>query len=385
MAFNQRHKGESPVSRRNLFFIGMIGLPSAIPAVAQESPPPAMPASPLVSPEQPLPPAPSGQSGPSTTGTGMGGKGVGMGGMGMGMGGGPGGGGPGGGNGMPGYGATWYPGRTTSTGEDLGLVRQHLSIGLPVWKEDGDMLMLNTSVRHTEFFTNARLPDSGRPFPPELWNVSFGAMYSHQFDNGWTGGLMGNFGSASDKPFHSLREMNIGGIGFLRVPAMRDGDSWMFMLMYSPVGNLNFPIPGVAYSWNPNEQWHINVGIPFSVTWRPNEDWSFNITYMPVTNVNAKVNYRADQAVLLYGGFEWLNEAYFLAGRENRKDRFLGFEKRLVGGVRWNLFEHAGLDFQAGYAFDRFYGIGQNLIGNARDRVNVASGAFVGLNLFLKF
>ncbi|WP_020470580.1 DUF6268 family outer membrane beta-barrel protein [Zavarzinella formosa] len=355
-------------SIRLAFLAALLG---AAPAFAQDqsAPPPVA---------EPVPAPPAKAAGFDATGMGMGGMG-GMNGMGMG----------GGGMGMPGYGVTWYPGRTTSTGEDLGFVRQRLSAALPVWKEDGDAVIFNTNIRNTLFFTKATLPDTGQPFPAELWNVNFGMNYMHQFENGWSGGLMANFGSASDKPFHSSQELNVGGGGFLRVPAMRDGDSWMFFLMYSPVGNVNFPIPGVAYSWNPNEQWHVNIGIPFSVTWKPIDDLSVSLSYMPVTNVNARISYRVAQPLQVYGGFEWLNEAYYLADRVVQKDRFLSYEKRLVGGVRWNVFNHATLDLQAGYAFDRYYGEGQNLIGtgggSAFNRVNVASGAFIGLNFGIGF
>ena len=117
----------------------------------------------------------------------------------------------------------------------------------------------------------------------------------------------------------------------------------------------------------------------------PNEDWVLNITYIPVTNVNARATYRIAESLFVYGGFEWLYEAYFLADRENRNDRFLAFEKRLIGGLRWNLPAKCSFDVNAGYSFDREYGIGQNQLGNLSDQVNVAPGAFVGANLRMRF
>ena len=117
---------------------------------------------------------------------------------------GPGMGGPGmGGPGMggPGYGATWYPSRPVSNstvGEDFGLVRQDVSAAVPVWRNGGDMLMLSAGVRNSMFSTDAILPDSHQPFPSELWDVHLGTNYMHKFDNGWSGMLGINFGSASD-------------------------------------------------------------------------------------------------------------------------------------------------------------------------------------------
>ncbi len=147
-----------------------------------------------------------GLAGPGMGGLGMGGFGMG----GFGMGGlGQGGFGPGG----PGYGATWYPSRPASaSGPDgeLGLVRQSLSAAAPVWRDGGDLVLLSAGVRNSMFFTDAVLPDSHQPFPSELWNVNLGSIYVHKFQNGWSGALGINFGSASDKPFYSINEMNVG-------------------------------------------------------------------------------------------------------------------------------------------------------------------------------
>ncbi len=297
---------------------------------------------------------------------------------GSGMGGGMG--GPG--MGVPGFKATWYPSRPVSNSmADLGFVRQNLSGAFPVYKEDGDTVLLMAGVRNTLFFTDAILPDTQRPFPNELWNISVGQMYIHKFDNGWSGGLSTTFGSASDKPFHSIHEMNVGFFGFLQVPAKNERDSWMFSLMYSPVGNLTFPIPGIAYSWKPSDELHANIGIPFSVMWKPVEDLTLTFSYIPITNVNARATYRVTSGLNFYGGFEWLNEAYFLADRAEHKERFLAFEKRLISGIRWDIWKYAALDVNAGYAFDRYYGEGKNQFSNLHDRIDIRPGAFVGANL----
>jgi hypothetical protein len=92
--------------------------------------------------------------------------------------------------------------------------------------------------------------------------------------------------------------------------------------MYSPVGNLNFPIPGVAYVWNPSDALHVSVGLPLSVVWRPVDDLTINLSYMPLTTVNARATYGLVDKVFVFGGFEWLQEAYLLADRENTQDRF---------------------------------------------------------------
>lgn len=290
------------------------------------------------------------------------------------------------GMGVPGYKATWYPSRSVShPAADLGFVRQNLSGAAPIWRDGGDTVLLTAGVRHTLFSTDATLPDTGRPFPGELWNISTGLTYIRKFENGWSGGLSTTLGSASDKPFHGIAEMNVSVFGFLQVPARNDRGSWLFSLMYSPVGNLTFPVPGLAYSWKPSDDLNVSLGLPFSVRWKPIEDLTLTFSYIPVTNVNARATYRLRDGLEVYGGFEWLNEAYFLADRADQRDRFLAFEKRLMSGLRWDVWKHAALDVNAGYAFDRYYGEGQNQFSDLRDQVTISPGAFLGASLLVRW
>lgn len=296
--------------------------------------------------------------------------------------------GPGGsgGSGGPGYVATWYPERPVAgRPSDLGLLRQNLPLGAPLWREDGRTLALTGGVRHTLFFTDAALPDSGRPFPDQLWNVSLGLAYAHTLANGWTVGGLTSVGSASDRPFNSLNELTGNLIGFVRIPARNDRDAWLLGLTYSPVGNLNFPVPVVAYGWNPSDRLRVNVGLPFSLLWRPTDELTLSLSYVPIVNVTARLTWRPVERLAVFGGFEWLNEAYLLADRANDRDRFRAFEKRLVAGARWDVWKHGAVEVNGGYAFDRYYGVGENSIGNLRDRVDVASGAFLGGALRVRF
>ncbi len=99
----------------------------------------------------------------------------------------------------------------------------------------------------------------------------------------------------------------------------------------------------------------------------------------------ARATYRLVGKVFVYGGFESAQEAYLLADRENLSDRFMGFEKRLLGGVRWEFWRRADLEMTAGYAFDRYYGVGQNQIGNLQDEVNIEPGAYISAALHVRF
>lgn len=333
----------------------------APPGTSTEEPPPVTPADPAPDPQHtPRPP---------------GGGGFGPGGPG-----GPGAGGP------PGYDAAWYPSRPVSgQPTDLGFLRQGLSVAAPVWCDGGDVVMVSLGVRNTLFSTDAVLPDSLRPFPRQLWNLNLGVNYLHRFDNGWTAAVIAGFGSASDKPFHSIAEMTANLGAFLRVPAWDGRDSWQVGLMYVAGGPANFPIPILSYAWNPSDRLRVNVGLPLSVFWQPTDDLTVNLSYVPLLNVNARLTYRLSPRVQVYGGYEFLNESYLLADRTDVLDRFFAFEQRVVTGLRWEVGAHGTLELNGGYSFGRTYGEGQNQLGSLSDRVNVDPGPFLGFSCRFRF
>jgi hypothetical protein len=66
------------------------------------------------------------------------------------------------------------------------------------------------------------------------------------------------------------------------------------------------------------------------------------------------------------------------------KDQFFAIEQRLIVGVRRDLGEHMAIDVNAGYAFDRHFGEGDDQL-DLSDRVNLASGAFLAGQLTWSF
>lgn len=294
--------------------------------------------------------------------------------------------GPMGGGGPPGYDALWSPSQSvTGQSTRLGFVRQGLSLGGPLWRGETDLVLASLSVRNTLFSTDALLPDSLRPFPDQLWNVHFGFYSMHRFTNGWSGGLMGGFGSASDKPFHSLDEMTANLGAFLRVPARNGRDSWQFMLLYLYGGPVNFPIPMLSYAWNPSDSLRVNLGLPFSVAWQPEERVMLHLSYLPLNNIHARMTYRVVPRLQVYGGYEFLNESYFLADRPDNQDRFFTFEQRLAAGLRWEMGYNATTELTSGYSFGRNFGQGDSQWGSLTDRVDVDPGPFLGLRFNLKY
>lgn len=288
--------------------------------------------------------------------------------------------------GPPGYDAKWYPSRNISgQAGGIGLVRHGLSLGVPIYRDDANMVMSSLSVRNSMFSTDALLPDSLRPFPHQLWSANLGFNYMHQLDNGWSSGLMGGIGSASDEPFQSIDEVTANVGAFLRIPARRGQDSWQLMLMYMHGGQVNFPIPMVSYAWNPSDRLRVKVGLPFSLAWQPAEDLTFDLSYVPLNNIDARLKYRLTPRFHMYFGYEFLNDSYFLADRTDRSDRFFAFEQRLISGLQWKVGRKMYFDLNVGYSFGRSYGEGDSQWGSLSDEVDVASGLFLGTSLRLQF
>ncbi len=276
------------------------------------------------------------------------------------------------------YRLQWYPnvpvvGQPTS----LGMVREDLSASAPIWSEGGDSLSLHAHVTSELFQTHAVLPNTGQAFPDQLWNVNFGASYRHVFDNGWIGGVSGSIGSASDQPFHSTRELTGSANAFLVVPS-GERNAWLFSLSYSPTSQLPYPIPMVAYMWQPTDNFRANIGLPFQLWYRPIDDLTIDLSYMLLTTVHARATYRVTQPFRVYAGFDWSNESYFLADRLNEQDRFFYYEKRLTVGAQYFFGKQASLEAFGGYAFDRFYFEGKQLSDSHFNRVDVGNGLFVG-------
>ncbi|QJX00829.1 hypothetical protein [Frigoriglobus tundricola] len=276
---------------------------------------------------------------------------------------------------------------TNEPGTHLGYVREDFGLQLPIWVGTTDRVSGNVSVRNYLFQTDTQLPDSGRSFPSSLTSIQTGLSYQHRFENNWTAGVNGSIGSASDKPFEGIREMNFGVSTFLVVPTFGGRDSWLFALSYQPTGQLSFPLPGVAYLWNPNPNFRMSIGLPFSIWWRPIETLVFNASYVPLTNVNARLTWTPIRTFSVFSGFEAGGASFLLADRTDYNERFRMNEDRLLAGlrvtpVRWATFEVSG-----GYLFDRrfFSSTSGGSASGQTDRINVAAGPYLAAGLWLRW
>lgn len=257
--------------------------------------------------------------------------------------------------------------------ESLQVRGEGFSLGLPVSIQPQGIWILNTKLEHQAFATTATLPGGVQAFPDELWNINVSLMHIHTFDNGWKAGGMVGFGSASDRPFASLDEMNFNLLAFLNIPS-GERDAWNLSLFYTPLGQLAFPVPGIAYAWRPSEQFRMNIGLPFSLHYRPTETWSFDLNYLPLTNAQATVRWTPSDFWTLYAGYQTESQGYQLADRVDTEERLFHFDQRLKLGVRRKLLAGFELDASAAYLFDRSYFLNDSFFGDDIERLRIQPG-----------
>ena len=290
----------------------------------------------------------------------------------------------------PHVGATWYPDEQVSgQPTSLGMTREYFQFSAPVWSNGKDTLVFSTHVQNTSISTNAILPTTQTQFPKQLWNAWLGVNYFHEFDNGVVGAMILEAGSASDKPFSAARNDSAAGTALAIIPA-DDRDAWILGVQASTNSQVlyNIPIPGVAYLYNPNDDFQAIIGLPYSaMNWRINEVYQLQFLYMFLTTVHTRALYRPVDDWQIYLGFDWANENYSLANRTDSNERFFYYEKRVLAGWQWWWSKHMAFEVAGGFAFDRYFvennGFSFSLGGF--NRVNVGSGPFVTAQFDYRF
>jgi hypothetical protein len=286
------------------------------------------------------------------------------------------------------YRIAWLPDQhVEGQGTRLGLVRQDVSAGAPIWQDASDEFGISASLRAETFDTNAILPDTRQPFPDDLWNIHMGVGYRHLFENEWIAGGNVTVGSASDKPFHSINEMTVGATAFLRIP-QGEHNAWLFTLNFSTNREfLNYvPLPGVAYLWEPNDWFRAVIGVPFAfIVVKPIDDLTLTLSYAPLTTVHAKAVYRVWGPVRIYGGFDWEYESYYLADRLDERSRLFYYDKRLSAGVMAGVSKNVLVDLSTGYEFGRSYFEGRNFTDRSFNRLDPGDSPFVALRVEVRF
>lgn len=269
----------------------------------------------------------------------------------------------------------------------LGYFQQDLNFLAPIWQSATDEFYTDGRVGVESFDSNAILPSSQQPFPADLWNIALGTGYRHLFDNGNIGGASVSVGSASDQPFHSIREMTISATGFVRKPS-GDRNAWVYGVAMSSNSQVlpYIPIPFAAYLYNPNDNFQAMLGFPFAdVIYRPIDKLTLSMSYALLTNFHVHATYQIARPWSVFGGLDFDSENYWLADRTDTNQRFFYYNDRLSAGSRFVINRRALLQFSGGYVFDRFYFEGDNFLNQSYNRVRIAPGGFIEARFQMRF
>lgn len=286
------------------------------------------------------------------------------------------------------YDGAFVPDRPVS-GQDaeMGFSQHRVRVLAPITQNDRFEWVALGGVKLMAVDTSAILPDSREEFPDRLWDLDFGTAARWKLNNGWIIGGDLIIGSASDRPFNGLKEMSIQADALLRIP-WRDHLAWIFLLNYSNIREFapHFPVPGVTLAYEPGPHLQVLAGVPFSsIRWVPLNRLELTASYFFVRTVRARIDYRVLDPLRLYASFEWDSQRYFRHDRDDDDARLSYYEKRIGGGIRWDILPSVYLDAGGGYAFDRFWFEGENYGDRNTNRIDLASGPYATLRLGLRF
>ena len=288
----------------------------------------------------------------------------------------------------PHVGTDWYPEQSTNQpGTSLSMERFDFQGAVPIYNKGKDTFVFTANYDDIKVYTNAILPTTNQKFPAQLFNIALGINYFHAFENGNVGGFVVDVGSASDQPFQNGRDVLASGTGFLLIPSTDEG-SWFVGVNASTNSQVLYgiPIPGGGYFYHPNEEFQAIVGFPFSVvSWKPAKDWQLQYVYAFLTTMHARAIYQPSKDWQLFAGFDWTNENWHRAQRENIDDHFFYYEKKLTTGLLYWFAPHVGLEASGGWAFDRYFTEVDGFSLQGTNTVNVGSGPYLSVQMNLRF
>jgi hypothetical protein len=148
---------------------------------------------------------------------------------------------------------------------------------------------------------------------------------------------------------------------------------------------VTFPVPGIAYLYNPSDDLRMVIGVPItSIEYKPLEKLTLEAQYFPVRRIRTRATYEMFRPLRLFVGYDWDYEHYYLVDREKRDDQLYYYEMRLLGGIRFDL-RYVGFQVRGGYAFERFFYEGEEFSDRDFNRIDVGSGPFVMAGISFRF
>jgi len=272
-------------------------------------------------------------------------------------------------------------------GGGLSFCQQELYLLCPLKQNEEFESALTFGFEVMDIATRGRLIQAGVGLPDHLWEMGLGGLMRGRLDNEWIWGLRVSAGSASDRPFDSLSETNLNATGSLQVPAGDDDQHLLFLNFATNREFLRYiPIPGYAYQWNIDRKKQVLLGIPFCWgRWRATDKLTLQGSYFIPRTVHAKISYELWEGVDIYSGFDWQNQRWLRAGREDDDDRIFYYEKKVGAGLGWKIVDNCKIDFQGGYGFDRFFFEGEEYDDRGDNCISFSDGLFMGTQVSFRF
>lgn len=266
---------------------------------------------------------------------------------------------------------------------DLQMTDHRFHLAVPILTEKTSDLTVSLGLKAMDIDSSARFNRSWDALPPELWDLRIGTTYRRKLDNGWTAGGNVTIGSASNHLFASAEEIVASVTGFVRIPH-KEHTAWLVFLNYSNEREFcrHIPLPGAGYEIAPDRTFRALLGAPFSnVHYEPIEGLTFDARYIIPRTVHAELGYRIVRPVKVYGGFDWSNQRWFRYDRDDDDDRLFYYEKKVFGGVRWDIARNVWADFTAGWAFDRSFFEAEGYDERADDVIDIDDGPYLMFNV----
>ncbi len=285
----------------------------------------------------------------------------------------------------------FYP--SASVRSDESSWRQHeneISFHMPLAGGRGHVWSGGFRYHHFDISTDAALPQTPEAgMPSELAEVDLNISYQRLFENQHYLGVTGKLGSASDQLFHSRRETDLTLLGIWQIPA-EDNRSWFIFLSYASrapaLGLDHVPLPGFAHLWLTDEgDWYM-LGIPASALRVEALPGTYlNLFYLPVRNVSASITWEAHKDLTLYTAFNWENNRFWRAAREDSDQSLNIHQAKLSIGSRWSIMENLSLSAKTGKVFERSVYEAKRYSQRRDNRLQIADGWFAELKAEWRF
>lgn len=219
---------------------------------------------------------------------------------------------------------------------------------------------------------------------PNYYNIQFGTNYRHYFDNGKSLGLMGSFGSSSDKPFRDGRDSTI-----LLNSTYQLNEKWIVLGNYSNNRTFlnNVPLPGFLYVHENSREKAIIFGFPFIYYLKPFYRDNFSIRYIGILPYNHKFKVIFNRLTFSkpYLGFEQGPQVFLETYREAKDMRTFWFERRVMVGAEKSFGPILKIDIQLGNSFHREFFEARSFAKQHKNIRSIHDGIYGSLGLKSSF